>query len=309
MATLLLLLLIEKGSHSLGFYDAATGRKLHTLVLPAFPHELVVDAAQRYAYITIYGVASSDDPADGDHRLVRVDLQKRAIDAEINCKPFNRLHGLRLDGQGRLFVLSEAKSTLLVFDHPETDQAPTRAVPAGGYKSHLFSVAADGQTAWVMNLLSHTVSRVRPFEPATAPLLAAVGLRPEGHVLSADEKTLFVACRGSKTLLALDATTLGIRQQIETGDELVRLYLSPAGTLLAANLSGRSLDDYATTPLGCLRRLPLGGRPVAVSVSPDGRRAYVSLDTQELAVVDLQKWAVQSRFATGRDPDVSFEMK
>ena len=208
-----------------------------------------------------------------------------------------------------MYKRQEGKGTLLVFDHPETDRAPTRAVPVGGYKSHLFSVSADGQTAWAMNLLSHTVSRVRPFEPTVLPQLAATGLRPEGHVLSADEKTLFVACRTGKTLLALDATTLETRQRIETGDDLVRLYLSPGGTLLAANLSGQSLDEFSPTPLKRLRSLPLGGRPVAVSVSPGGQRAYVSLSTQQVAVVDLKTWTVQQHIATGKDPDVSYEMK
>ncbi|MGH3752278.1 MAG: hypothetical protein ACRDRP_06200 [Pseudonocardiaceae bacterium] len=53
------LVLVEKGSHALSFYEVDTGRRLHTVTLAAYPHELVVDAERRFAYVGHYGVRPS----------------------------------------------------------------------------------------------------------------------------------------------------------------------------------------------------------------------------------------------------------
>ena len=44
-----ILLLVEKCSHCFSYYDIDSGSRLHSVQLPDFPHEFVVDAAQRYA--------------------------------------------------------------------------------------------------------------------------------------------------------------------------------------------------------------------------------------------------------------------
>ena len=182
-----ILLLVEKCSHCFSYYDVASGERLHSIQLEEFPHEFVVDAAKRFAYVGHYGVETSGHLGHGGTRIFQIDLAARKLARTIDIAPFNRLHGMQMDAQGRLYALSEDRAQLVVLDHPETDTAPRRAVPAGGIKSHLFALTRDGQTAYVMNLLSHTVTKVRPHDATAAPVSCSPGEKPEGYALSADE--------------------------------------------------------------------------------------------------------------------------
>ncbi|WP_230626355.1 hypothetical protein [Cupriavidus necator] len=59
-----------------------------------------------------------------------IDLQAREHVRTLDIWSYYRPHGLAMDALDRLYVLSEANSTLLIFDQPD------RAIPSGGYKSH-----------------------------------------------------------------------------------------------------------------------------------------------------------------------------
>ena len=173
-----ILLLVEKCSHCFSYYDIGTGERLHSIALEEFPHEFVVDAAKRSAYVGHYGVETSGHLGHGGTRIFQIDIAARKLARTIDIAPFNRLHGMQMDEQGRLYALSEDRAQLVVLDRPETDTAPRRAVPTGGIKSHLFALTRDGRTAYVMNLLSHTVTKVRPHDATAAHSAAPVPRRP-----------------------------------------------------------------------------------------------------------------------------------
>lgn len=299
------LLLVEKCAHRFSWYDLATGERWRSLQLPDFPHEFVVDPQHQYAYVGHYGVETSGHAGAGGHVLLQIDLRSGQLVRSIDLYPYNRIHGLQMDAQGRLFALSEEKAVLLVIDHPATDQAPSRAVPVGGLKSHLFTLSADGQTAWCMNLLTHTVTRVRPFEPLTAPLACQPGAKPEGCCLSEDERTLYVTNRLSDTMCAIDAQTLAVRLTVPTRHDATRLYRLPGGRLLATNYGDRSLSVFDGQTLQELAHLALPARPIAASLHPSGLQAQVSLDDDRVIVLDVDRLQVLRDFPTQREPDVS----
>ena len=119
-----ILLLVEKCSHCFSYYDIESGSRLHSVRLPEFPHEFVVDAAQRYAYIGHYGVETSGHLGAGGTSIFQIDIAQRTLARTIDIAPFNRLHGMQMDDQDRLFALSEDRAQLVVLDHPATDTAP-----------------------------------------------------------------------------------------------------------------------------------------------------------------------------------------
>ena len=53
------LLLVEKCSHCISWYDIESGKRVHSVALPSFPHEFVTDRADRYAWVGHYGVETS----------------------------------------------------------------------------------------------------------------------------------------------------------------------------------------------------------------------------------------------------------
>ncbi|VTU46402.1 40-residue YVTN family beta-propeller repeat (plasmid) [Variovorax sp. SRS16] len=300
-----ILLLVEKCSHCFSYYDIGSGERLHSILLDEFPHEFVVDAATRYAYVGHYGVETSGHLGAGGTRIFQIDLAARRLARSIDIAPFNRLHGMQMDAQGRLYALSEERAQLVVLDHPERDSAPSRAVPTGGIKSHLFALTRDGQTAYVMNLLSHTVTRVRPHDATVTPLACSPGQKPEGYALSADEKTLYVTNRWSHTLAAIDTATMKVLREAPSREDATRLYLHRDGRLLVTNYGERSLSVVDPASLKEMACIPMAARAIALSFHPSRPLAFVSQDDDRIGCFNMQTLAFERFIATQREPDVS----
>ena len=300
-----ILLLVEKCSHCFSYYDLASGERLHSIALPEFPHEFVVDSAQRYAYVGHYGVETSGHLGAGGTSLFQIDIAERRLVRSIDIAPFNRLHGLQMDAQDRLYALSEERAQLVVLDHPATDTAPRRAVATGGIKSHLFALSRDGQTAYSMNLLSHTVTKIKPYDATFAPQACAPGEKPEGYALSPDEKTLYVTCRWSNTLAAIDTASMQVLRTAPSRDDATRLYLHRDGRLLVTNYGERSLSVVDPLTLRELAHVPMEARAIALSFHPLKPLALVSQDNDRLGYFNLETLRFDRFIATQREPDVS----
>lgn len=300
------LLLVEKCSHAFSFYNLHTGQRETSVPLPDYPHEFVVDSQHRYAYVGHYGVEHSGINGPGGHRVFQIDLQQRRLVREIDLGHYNRLHGMQIDEQDRLYVLSEEKSALLVLPYPQTDTAPGRAVSSGGLKSHLFALSRNGETAYCMNLLSHTVAKVRPWDPLHTPVLCSPGLKPEGYALSHDENTLYVTNRISQTLAAIDTNTMQVKLTVPSRLDPTRLYLHRDGQrLLATNYGERSLSVLDPMTLTERAHVPTGGRAIALSYHPTKALAYVSLDDDRVGIFNLDTCSFDTYLATQKEPDVS----
>ena len=300
-----ILLLVEKCSHCISYYDIDSGSRLHSVQLPDFPHEFVVDSAQRYAYIGHYGVETSGHLGHGGTSIFQIDIAEKRLARTIDIAPFNRLHGMQIDDQDRLYALSEDRAQLVVLDHPATDTAPRRAVPTGGIKSHLFALTRDGQTAYAMNLLSHTVTKIKPFDATFAPQACAPGEKPEGYALSEDEKTLFVTCRWSNTLCAIDTATMQVLRTAPSRDDATRLYLYRDGRLVVTNYGERSLSIVDPVTLCELAHIPMEARAIALSYHPTKPLAFVSQDNDKLGYFNMETLKFDRFIATQREPDVS----
>lgn len=298
------LLLVEKCAHSFSFYDLKTGTCIKNIRLPDYPHEFVVDSERRYAYVGHYGIETQAHNGEGGCSVFVIDLRTREHVRTLDLWPFRRPHGIAIDDQDRLYVLSEAQSTLLIFDHPERDDKPNRAVPSGGYKSHLVALSKDGELAFSLNLLSNTVTQIKPQDPTFAPVPIVPGARPEGNCFSADEKVLYVANRDSETIVAIDVETLQITASASTGADPTRIYRDRRNRLFVTNYG----DDYMSVYDCELQRIgtvPLAGLPIAMSFHPVREEAYISLKDDRIGVLDLVTLRFARYFPTLREPDVS----
>ena len=299
------LLLVEKCAHCFSWYDIESGERLRSLKLPEFPHEFVTDRDERYAYVGHYGVETSGHVGPGGHSILQIDIRSAQLVRSIDLFPFNRLHGLQIDARDRLYALSEEKATLLVLPRPDVDTAPARAVPSGGIKSHLFALTRDGSTAFCMNLLSHTVTKVRPWDPLFQPVACHPGQKPEGYCLSADERTFYVSNRWSNTLAAIDTGTMTVRLSAPSREDVTRIYRARDGRLFTSNYGDRSLSVVDPVTLQETGYLKLGARAIALSFHPAKPLAFISLDDDRIAVLDIDALRIVRFIATQSEPDVS----
>lgn len=299
-----ILLLVQKCAHTFSFYDLDSGAVLRHIQLPDFPHEFVVDSRQRYAYVGHYGVESSSHKGEGGCSVCVIDLQTREHVRTLDIWPYYRPHGLAMDALDRLYVLSEAGSTLLIFDQPDRSDVPDRAIPSGGYKSHLLALTRDGSTAFALNLLSNTVTRLQPHDPTIAAVPIQPGSRPEGNCLSRDERTLYVTTRGDDAIVAIDTGTLRVTGRARTGCDPTRVYRDRQDRLYVTNYGEQSssMFDPALREIG---QIALDSTPIAMSLHPTRDLAFVTLTDQRVGVLNLQTRRFERYFDTLLEPDVS----
>ncbi|TXC69576.1 YncE family protein [Sphingomonas ginsenosidivorax] len=295
------LALVEKNAGRIAFYALPDGTRTGTIPLGTQPHEIVADPAGRFAYVGHYGVASWKAPGAGGSQVWVIDLHQRTLARTIDLAPFGRLHAVRMDARGRLYVLSEKDSMLARFDDPARDEAPSRLTPVTGARSHYLVVRRDGARCYVADTLSGAVIMVDPEDMGVAPVRKRIGTAPEGMTLSMDERTLYVIDRPSGALHALDATTLEERARRAMRGEAVRIVTQADGRLIVSNVADKSLSRLDPVTLAEQDRLSLGaGAPGLTLV---GETLYASLETDMVAIVDTRAWKVAGSFATGSAPD------
>lgn len=306
-----LLLLVQKCAHTFSVYDLDRGEALKHIVLPNFPHEFTVDAARRFAYAGLFGIETAWSRGhDGDHRVAVIDLARREHVRTLDLWPYRRPHGMACDGQGRLYAMSEAQDTLLVFDQPETQEVPNMAVPSGGIKTHLLTLTADAEWAYGVHLLSNTVTKFHPRNPTVAPVAVMPGPRPEGNALSKDERTLFVANRGDDTLVEIDTETMRLGRRVGTRRDPNRVCRHDSADgrelLLLTNTGECSLSVFDAVTLKEVVCIDLPANPTALSFHPKRALAYVSFQDDRVRVLNLATWQFEREITTLREPDASF---
>jgi DNA-binding beta-propeller fold protein YncE len=295
--------LVEKFGNSFSGYYLDTGELAFRAQLPAYPHEFVVDSRGAFAYVGHYGVQTFAHEGVGGHQVFVVDLASGEHVASLDCAPHGRIHGIQIDRRDRVYALSEQDNVLLVFDEPSQRRTPSRIVPSGGVKSHLFVVSRDGECAYITHLQSNTVTLVHPHEPERQPLSASIGGRPEGCCLSRDETILYAASRDDATLSMLDARTMEVLKTVQTGEDPTRIYLSRDNRLFVTNYGERSIGIYDARTLQELHRVPTMGKPIALAFHPDAALAYIPLNDNSVARLDIERLTLSHAFATGREPD------
>jgi DNA-binding beta-propeller fold protein YncE len=156
-----------------------------------------------------------------------------------------------------------------------------------------------------MNLLSHTVTKIRPWDPLSLPVACAPGAKPEGNCLSADEKILFVTNRWSNTLAAIDTDTMKVLYSAPSREDATRIYRRYNGELFVTNYGERSLSIVDPATLAETGHLSLEARAIALSFHPLKPFAYISQDDDRIAVLDIEHARIDRYIQTQREPDVS----
>ena len=176
------IVVVQKGDHSLGYYDFESGEEVERIALAPYPHEFVLSGDRKYAYICHFGVALAEDEGAGGNTISVVDLPARKHVATVDCGDYRRPHGIDLDGKSALYALSEGTSQLLVIGDPFSGKVD-RVQPTGGQGSHILRVTQDARLAFSSTMYSATVTAMFLQEPGRAPVTLPVGERPEGSVL------------------------------------------------------------------------------------------------------------------------------
>ncbi len=301
MGTREAIVVVQKGDHSLGYYGFETGAELDRVAIDPFPHEFAIAPDGRLAYMAHFGVALAEDEGPGGNTVSVVDIQARRRLGTIDCGVYRRPHDVAFDASGTLYVLSEGTGNLLVINDPNSGRID-HVISTGGQGSHKVSVLRDGSMAFCSNMNSDTLGVVFPKDPGRPAVVIPVGKRPEGSVLDAEERRLFVVNREDAEISVIDVKQLTVTGPIRTPRGPVRICRDPRGRLLVALYydCGLAIID----PDGGKQQIvPLPEKPISVGFHEATQTALLSTHAHRICLVDTAAGKLVRFVPTRSDPD------
>ena len=295
------IVVVQKGDHSLGYYDFASGAELGRVAVDPFPHEFTLSPDRRLAYLANFGVALAEHGGPGGNTVSVVDIQARRRVGTIDCDTYRRPHDVAFDGRGGLYVLCEGTGTLLVVPDPASGRI-AHAIPTQGRGSHMLSVLRDGSVAFCSNMESGTVTALFPQEPDRPGVILPVGKHAEGSVFDRAEQRLFVMNRESEEITVIDVPALRTLRSFRTPPGPVRVCRDNE-RLLVALYHGCGLLIVDMNDPTKQQVISLPAKAISVGYHPPSRTALLSCHDQRVYLVDTEAGAVLRAIATRSDPD------
>jgi YVTN family beta-propeller protein len=269
----------EKAAGSIGFYDSDFHR-IGGAKVGTHPHEIVLTPDRKTLYVADNGVMWMTETGSGDNTVSIVDIASMKRSATVDLGDFRRPHGITYDtDSNRVYVTTEKPSKLLVLD-PQTRKV-IRTYDVNGRAPHIVKLDHKREWAYVSNTDTGNLSAIKL--GSTEVISIPSGERPQGQAMSPDGRTIFVANSGGNSISIFDLEKKKNVGSITTsGKAPVRLVVSSDGkTLIYALQEGRTVGFADITARKELLEIPVGGRPVSMSLSLDGKLAYCSVQEED----------------------------
>jgi DNA-binding beta-propeller fold protein YncE len=295
-----MLLVVEKGSESLGIVDPTTGEQVASVPVEGETgHEVAASPDGRFAYVPIYGDSGVGRPGTDGRKLVVIDVAAHKVVGNLDFGKGVRPHFVTVGPRdGLLYVTTELEHAVTVVD-PKTLHV-VGSIPTGQAESHMLTISHDGKRGYTSNVGPGTVS-VLDLENRKTLAIIPVSENAQRISISRDDRWVFTADQTKPQMIVIDTAT----NQVARWIALPSIGFGSAPTLdgrwLVVTLAGANklaVIDLKTMQVA--RTLEVPAAPQAVLMRPDGRRAYVSCDeTGQVAEIDLANWTVARLIKTG----------
>jgi YVTN family beta-propeller protein len=228
------------------------------------------------------------------------------------------LHGLDFQG-GKVWFTAQGAKAIGRLD-PATGKTDW-IMGTGQDFTHLIRVMPDGQTIFVSNAHSASVSIIENREMPPDPMhpgppgpvrrdwsvtTIPTSLGTEGFDVSPDWKELWTAAASDGKLWIIDTAQRKVAASIDAKlNGANRLKFTPDGKrVLISILSTGVLFVYDVASRKEVKRVSLGRGCAGILMDPDGSRAFVGCTAANyVAVVDLKTLTVTSHLDVGGGPD------
>ena len=321
------LLVLEKSDNMLAIVDPATLQTVARVPAGPDPHEIVVSADGKFAYISNYG---GNDSAL--NTISVVDLAARKALPPINLGALHSAHGLAFAG-GKLYFTAETNKVIGRYD--PAAQSVDWVLGTGQDRTHMIAVSEDIDRIFTSNVNSGTISIIElvsapvsgpppPSSPGTPPALrpppvavrktwrvtnVAAGRGAEGFDLSSDGKEIWAANAQDATVTIIDIASKKVMDTVAIPVRGAnRLKFTPDGKqVLISGLGGGATNNLAVLDAitrKVIRTFDWGGGAAGIVMVPDGSRAFVAVSGKDkVAALDLKSWEVMGFASTGKQPD------
>ncbi|HZP17759.1 MAG TPA: hypothetical protein VFB00_07335 [Terriglobales bacterium] len=299
-----LLLVANKGDHTLGIIDPAAGKQIATVAEEGVTgHEVAASPDGRLAYVPIYGNSGVGKPGTDGSNLVVIDIAGGKIAGKVDfghgVRPHSAVFGPR---DGLLYVTTELDRTVTVIDPRSWKIAGT--IPTGQNESHMLAITPDGKRGYTANVGPGTVSVLDMEERKTIAVIPVAG-QVQRISVSVDGRMAFTSDQTKPRLAVIDTGTNKVKTWVSL--PAVGYGTAPTGDghwLLVAMPGANQVAVVDLASMKVAQTVDVPAAPQEIVLRPDGQVAYVSCDaSHKVAAIRTGDWKVEKLIEAGAGAD------
>lgn len=288
------LLVANKGEHTLGIMDPAAGRQTATIGESGITgHEVVASLNGKLAFVPIYGNSGVGLPGTDGQTIDVIDLQQRKIIHSIDFGHGVRPHCPVIGPKdGLLYVTTELDKSVTIID-PRSFKI-LGSIPTGQPESHMLAISRDGRRGYTANVGPGSVS-VLDIPGRKTITVIPVAAHVQRISISADNKWVFTSDTETAQLAVIDSKTNKVERWINLAGPGYGSASTPDGKwLLIAMPSSNAVAAIDLNTMQVAKKIDLPPAPQEVLIQPNDKFAFVSCDRSgKVAQIRLSDWNVK----------------
>lgn len=298
------LIVANKGEHTMGIIDPESGRQVATVAEGGVTgHELIASPNGRTAYVPIYGNSGVGKPGTDGTNVVAIDIASRKVVGNLDfgkgVRPHCPVFGPR---NGLLYVTTEIEKSISIID-PKSFKL-IGSVPTGEPESHMFVISHDGKRGYTANVGPGTVS-VLDLDAKKTIAIIPVSKTTQRIAISNDDHWVFTADQTAPRLAVINTATDKVERWVELPAPAYGTAPTRDGRWLVAAVQKTNqvaVVDLRTMKVAHVISVPK--IPQEVLIRPDNKVAYVSCDVSgQVAEINLADWKVNRLIQAGKSVD------
>jgi len=295
-------MMVDKLGAHIRFFDPATWKEVASFETGMNPHDFVITADHKTAYIPIYGDGVYGRNPHPGHEVAIVDLTAHKQVGSIDVSPNVAPHGIQIDAAGMLYVTCDISRKVLVIDPKARKIVDTIDNEGTG---HWLGILPDGSKLYVTN------KKDKPFVSVIDVKARKIVARiptpggTEGVAVAPDGKRVLVMDSSEPVLIVIDPATDSVIDRVTLKDNTRAAYklkyTLDGKSVLTMTLGGQLVNLLNASNLHAEQKvIKVGKDPMGFAFSPDGKTALVANHGDgTVSVIDLKEWKVVNNFHAG----------
>lgn len=294
------LVALNKAENNLAIIDPADMKVLGKVAVGDGPHEVVLSADGKTAYVSNYG----PNGAPGSSISI-VDVGTMKETRRVDVSPLLRPHGLK-EVSGKLYFTSEVNRLIARYD-PAANKIDWM-MGTGQNGSHMVAGTADQKKFVTANIGSDSVTifEFNNVPPAPSKVThIAVGKQPEAVDMSPDGTEVWAGLNADGGIDVVDVAGAKVKERIKLGDRPYRVNFSPDGkTVYATLVTTKELVQIDAATKKELKRLKLESLPLGITFAKNAKLAFITaVQPDTVLKIDLEKMEIAGKVESGKGPD------
>ena len=294
------LVALNKADSTMAIIDPMTMKVISKVATGDSPHEVVLSADGRTAYVANYGAQTPGSSISVIDTVTGKELRR------FDVSPLMRPHGLHMIG-GKLYFTAETNRLIARYD-PAANKIDWM-MGTGQAGSHMVVGTPDQRKFYTANIGSDSVTAFEWMNPAQPQAWrvthVAIGKQPEAIDLSPDGKEIWAGLNAEGAIDIVDTTTNKFKEKINIGGRPYRVKFTPDGKLVVNSMiATKELLIVAADTRKEVKRIKLESVPLGIVFSADGKTAFVSVvEPDAVLKINLETGQVLGKVDTGKAPD------